>query len=300
MKKLNLLFVFGLIFFTSFSEVNKNFKPKNVYETYDMIADVYNTDFSTSANVSVDYNNQAVNLGDNSSYSGYYVVYYSSGSVKAIKNFKNGKLEGDSFFYSSVGTLEKIASYKNGSKTGSETEYYDNGSPKAYREYVNGVQNGLEYNYDDTGLLKTVFTYKYGAKNGEAYKFSDSIIIEKEFYANNKLEGEAQSFYANGKKKSSGTFKNDYRDGKWLWYHPDGELKLEETYISGKVLGDIKGFFPDGSVERNISLVNGNGDFIQYYDNGIVKAKGQFYDYSATGEWFFYDKNGNLVTVNYF
>ena len=115
MKKLNLLFVFGLIFFTSFSEVNKNFKPKNVYETYDMIAEVYNTNFSTSANVSVDYNNQAVNLGVNSSYSGYYVDYYSSGSVKAIKNFKNGKLEGDLFFYSSAGTLEKIASYKNGS-----------------------------------------------------------------------------------------------------------------------------------------------------------------------------------------
>lgn len=301
MKKLNLLFIFGLLFFTSFSEINKNFKPKNIYEYSDMLTEIYNTNFGTSANVSVDLNNKAVSFENNSAYSGYYIDYYSDGTIKSIKNFKNGQLNGDSYFYTSKGSLERVASFKNGSKNGGETEYYSNsGSPKVYREYLNGVQNGLEYNYNDDNLVKSIFTYKNGTKNGEALKFSDGILTEKETYINSRLEGEASSFYVNGKKKSSGSFKNDFRDGKWKWYYPDGELKLEETYASGKVLGDIKGFFPDGSVERKISLTNGNGDFVQYYNNGILKAKGQFYDYSASGEWFFYDKNGNLLTTNYF
>ena len=300
MKKFNLLFIFGMIFFTSFSEVDKNFKPKSVYETYDTLTSIYNTNFATTATVNLTNNNEAYTLDSNSAYSGYFIDYYKDGLVKSIKAFNNGRLNGDSYFYGSDGALSKLVTFKAGSKNGGETEYYKDGSPKSYKTYKNDVQDGIEYNYNENGLLTIIFTYKYGIKNGESLKFSEGILTEKEVYTNNRLEGNASAFYTNGKVKSAGKFKDDFRDGKWSWYYPDGELKLIETYVNGKVIGDIKGYFPDGSVERNLSLVNGNGDFVQYYDNGILKAKGQFSDYSAAGEWFFYDKNGNLTTTNYF
>lgn len=300
MKKFSILFIFGMIFFTSFSEIDKNFKPKSVYENYDMTTSIYNTSFATTATVNVTSNNEAYLLGDNSLYSGYFIDYYKDGTVKSIKNFKNGHLDGDAYFYGSNGSMTKLVTFKSGSKNGGETEYFADGTPKSYKLYKNDVQDGLEYNYDENGFVKSIFSYKYGIKNGESLKFSNGTLTEKETYTNDRLEGDASAFYANGKVKSSGKFRNDYRDGKWSWYYPDGELKLIETYVNGKVIGDIKGYFPDGSVERNLSLVNGNGDFVQYYDNGILKAKGQFSDYSAAGEWFFYDKNGNLTTTNYF
>ena len=75
--------------------------------------------------------------------------------------------------------------------------------------------------------------------------------------------------------------------------------RLTETYDYGK-LKSIKGQYPDGSKERKAELVNGNGDFEQYYNNGAIKLKGKIRNYAADGTWTAYDLRGVPVARNGF
>ena len=299
MKKFMILFCFGFIFSTNFAEFNKKLKPKTAMEYSEATVGIYNEVLATASTVTVDYNNKAYLNETNSLYTGYFIEYNQNGMLNSMKYFKNGVLDGAAYYYSEKGSLSKVSNFKTGVKGDEEVEFYENGQPKKYTIYEKNNQSSV-YSYNSDGDLTKMETYKNGYKNGDAYVLSDGVIIEKEFFINDKLEGDASSYYSEGQAKSSGKFKNDLRDGKWTWYYPDGEMKLIETYVNGKVSGDIKGYFPDGSVERSLSLLNGEGEFLQYYNNGVLKAKGKFHNYSAYGEWLFYDKNGNIVTTDYF
>ena len=52
--------------------------------------------------------------------------------------------------------------------------------------------------------------------------------------------------------------------------------------------------------EREMKLVNGNGNFTQYYDNGKIKVQGALRNYKAYGNWNFYNKDGYLTDTQGF
>ena len=49
-----------------------------------------------------------------------------------------------------------------------------------------------------------------------------------------------------------------------------------------------------------MKLINGNGNFTQYYDNGKVKAQGALRNYKAYGNWTFYNKDGYVTDTQAF
>ena len=104
----------------------------------------------------------------------------------------------------------------------------------------------------------------------------------------NTLEGEAKYFYANGNPDSEGTYKNNKRDGTWVFYFLSGKLSGKVFFRNGKVatseyleryghmMDDKEDAFPSfkGGKEALISYIRKTFKPLQLSPDGKEKIKG--------------------------
>lgn len=102
------------------------------------------------------------------------------------------------------------------------------------------------------------------------------------------LEGEAQYFYANGRPDSEGSYKNNKRDGTWVFYFPSGKVSGKVYFKNGKIatseyleryghmMDDNEDAFPSfkGGKEALISYIRKSLKPLQTITNGQAKIKG--------------------------
>ena len=85
-------------------------------------------------------------------------------------------------------------------------------------------------------------------------------------------------YYSTMARRSMGQVVAGQREGAWVFYHPDGSVQAEATFVNGREEGAYRVFRPNG---------------IPYY-------LGQYTHGVRTGTWEVYDEDGNLViTKNY-
>lgn len=107
-------------------------------------------------------------------------------------------------------------------------------------------------------------------------KYPDSSPQVVKYYKNSGQQRELvreEGFYQNKQKRLDGEYKNNQRDGRWVYY-----------YESGKVWSE--GFFKNGKSE---------GQRITYFENGFKRYEGQYKNDLRIGIWRFYDETGLLV-----
>lgn len=110
----------------------------------------------------------------------------------------------------------------------------------------------------------------YGTPLGQQYFVKES----KEPYT-----GWLYARYDNGELEAAQQFVDGIGNGIWINYNPDGSKDSQGTYVNNKTEGPAKLFYDDGSVKAE-------GDFIH------LKRK--------VGWWFFYDREGNVVSKRLF
>ena len=59
---------------------------------------------------------------------------------------------------------------------------------------------------------------------------------KKLIFRDGKKEGTYESWYENGKKNAEGQFKNDLREGEWIFYKDDGSLMGNYKYKDGALV----------------------------------------------------------------
>jgi antitoxin component YwqK of YwqJK toxin-antitoxin module len=80
-------------------------------------------------------------------------------------------------------------------------------------------------------------------------------------------------FYPAKKVQMEGTYKNNKKDGKWVYYHTNGKVWSE-------------GFFREGE---------NDGKRTTYFENGKIRYEAWYNLGARVGKWKFYDEKGNLV-----
>ncbi len=65
------------------------------------------------------------------------------------------------------------------------------------------------------------------------------------------------------------------KEGEWLEYHKNGNLKFKGNYRDGKK----------------------EGEWLEYYENGNIKSKGYYKNGQKDGTWIFYRESGKLKKV---
>ena len=119
----------------------------------------------------------------------------------------------------------------------------------SYCRFENKV---VEETYDD-GSPKRVCIYKGKGESRE-------LIKETTYYPNKQAQME-------------GTYKDNKRDGKWIYWYENGKAWSEGTYVKGK----------------------SDGKRITYFENGKIRYDGFYKEDMRVGKWRFFDENGHLL-----
>ncbi len=155
--------------------------------------------------------------------------------------------------------------------------------------------------------------------------YANGELKHKGFYNKGKLTTTYRNYFSNGKMER--VFKNKNANKAELKiYYPSGQLRSDITYWKGESLEwkeyDSKGtlefyelmdkslehilqrtyYYPNGKKQSHLELTDKKTLTFSktiYYENGVVKGKGNVvfnpykHAYFRTGEWTFFDEQGN-------
>lgn len=150
---------------------------------------------------------------------------------------------------------------------------------------------------DDKPVGTFIYYYKSSKKKAE--------IIHDEVTG----RSSAIFYHETGGVMSKGIYKNLKKDSIWLNYTPSGRLSSSESYkndlLDGKL---IMYYIPEDVADRSLIVsstclyVKGlrEGEYIDYFINGVVKSKGIYKADKKHGIWETYHTNGKKMNVNRF
>ncbi|HTL82326.1 MAG TPA: hypothetical protein VL651_11500 [Bacteroidia bacterium] len=126
-------------------------------------------------------------------------------------------------------------SYKDSQKTGVWTEYYPSGNKKSELTYVNNRPNGHAVMYNDNGTKS-----------------------EEGTWVGTRWVGDYKLYYDDGTPRQSFNYSQlGQRDGKQVYYHPNGKVAIEVNMVAGKEDGWKKEYDADGNLIRETFFAAG-------------------------------------------
>lgn len=81
------------------------------------------------------------------------------------------------------------------------------------------------------------------------------------------------------------------KDGKWdgvhEWFHMNGRLATQETYINGTLNGPSESYFKSGNISARETYGNGqlNGPYESYWHRGRLAERGEWSGGEPCGNW---------------
>jgi len=180
--------------------------------------------------------------------------------------------------------------------------YSTNAQSKLNQMDNDGLRHGIWKKYYSNDRVRYVGTFDHGKETGVFKYFSatnsDNPIIIKEYHKNDKL-ADVQFFTTSGVLESKGMMNGKKREGKWIFYHPDGKSVMsEENYKNGKLDGDYRTFYPNGEPTEITSYSNGlqEGNYKKYSIKGFLYQDFNYQYGKLNGMATYYSrKTGDLV-----
>lgn len=208
---------------------------------------------------------------------GYWKTYWENGELKSEGNRKNFELDSLWVFYDETGKATLEINYLNGKKEGIRRTIRE--SEILEENFSNDVKQGLTiYYYPDGKIMRTI-PFENGLENGFAREFSpDGTVITMIEYRrgfvldreninrkdrNGLKQGKWKFFYANGKVKTEGVYRDDKRNGYFKEYDEKGLLTDVSKYVN-----DVRQEAPPELVKLDIRT--------DYYPDGKVKTRASY------------------------
>jgi antitoxin component YwqK of YwqJK toxin-antitoxin module len=250
--------------------------------------------------------------------------YYSSGQLYKEAFFKEGQPEGIIKTYYESGNLMSEETYAKGVQAGLTKEYYDAPSLPIKTIYTmkNNAKEGKEEIFSEKGILIKEVYYVNGMLNGTAKQWDKNtkeLIYEATYDKGYRINTETE-YYLNKKIAKITTYSNQERNRNVINYTETGEVIYQANFINnqleglvksipkgrevywdetnyknGKKEGESKTFYLPKKNIRSIEFYKQgvlNGKSETYYENGKIKAKGNYKEGNRVGNWYFYDENG--------
>lgn len=143
-------------------------------------------------------------------------------------NCKSGELKET---YYANGNLKERYTLVNGKFHGQYISYYENGNIRAKGKYMENKMVGEWLNYHENGKIfikqkykndKLIFLEAWDKKSNQIVKDGTGTII---------------SYYPDGSKRSSVSYKNCKKDGSWVSWFENGVKANESHFTEGKPTG---------------------------------------------------------------
>jgi antitoxin component YwqK of YwqJK toxin-antitoxin module len=134
---------------------------------------------------------------------------------------------------------------------------------------------------------------------GEFRRYYESSSLKSLLvYNNDGSEADATMYHDNGFISSKGKYKNQKKEGTWMFYSSftEGYLLSEENYSANLRNGQSLKYYPDKTVAERIYYKNDlkQGEWIQYYRSGKVCLRSGFLNDKVNGKYEVWYENGKL------
>ena len=115
------------------------------------------------------------------------------------------------------------------------------------------------------------------------------IFDQNKKYIKDSKSGHWVSYYENGNKEWEGNYKNNQKDSVFTYWYPTGQI-LKKTYYSKGYDSVLVGWNKKGEQ----SVVNGNGELMEFYNDGSPKGKLIYNKGKVHGKIVKWYENGNV------
>lgn len=190
---------------------------------------------------------------------------------------------------------------EDGKRQGVWVYYHPSGNLKTIENYVDNVLDGIRITLNDRGYLNIEEYYKMGKLHGEQKIFDGfARLLELKEYNEGILSGTLKKYNPNtGKLSEEGTYVNNEKHGKYIWYYDNGNPAVAYNYKMGVIEGETIEYFREGGIAA-MATYRANeldGPYKEFYSDGKIKVEGQYRMGEKVGKWFSYDESGKKSLI---
>ncbi len=223
--------------------------------------------------------------------SGKMTYHYDSGEKSSEGFLSQGKYDGEWTLWYENGDIQSVLNYNQGVLEGLCSSWNKKGKLINRGSYLKGIPHGTWEYFNDDGTLVSKGDYLYDRLNGSwSYWFSNKNKSSEGSFLRGKLNGEWQYWHENGKLAAIGKYHEDMKQGQWKYWYSDGKSKMDTEYRDNIEL--INNFWtPDGTQK----VVNGDGEYIEYYSDGKKMLSGDVTGGYKVGKWKKWNPQNQLI-----
>jgi uncharacterized protein len=213
-------------------------------------------------------------------------VFHASGRVMETGFFKEGRKHGFFQYFDARGSVVEVLEYNMGTLVVEtqeaapqilvqETRRAD-GTLASTTTYRDGVKDGVSRSFNVSGIVI-----------GGAVFAKDELVAEGITQLNGKKDGTWETYWPNGKTKTSGTYKNDERVGLWMFFRENGDKEQEGKFNGGRLDGLWTWWHITGEIHRKEEYNKGvlNGMFVELDTLGQPLVEGRYERGEREGFW---------------
>ena len=229
-----------------------------------------------------------------------------TGNLIKEGGFQNGMMHGQWKLYYPEGNISESGKYKYNRRHGIWNVYYENGTKQAEYDYHRDHLNGKSTFWHSNGQKSTEGMYQDDEPIGEwQYWYENGQIMDEVEYVDHKprirnswlANGKSQVvngngryviYYKDGTKEIEGRLKNGFKMGEWKIWYPNEQIQKIVTYDGDQEY--LKSFWKENAEQM---VVDGNGYYVLYFENGNKSVEGNYLNGLAEGTWNFWYEDGS-------
>lgn len=154
---------------------------------------------------------------------------------------------------------------------------------------------------DENNMKQGRWVYTNKMKNLPNYK--ENQVVEEGSYNNDKKIGKWLFYFNNDKVKHVLTYKNNRPDGHAVFYYKNGNKREEGIWKNNKWVGEYNYYYKNGNV-RHAWKYNDNGQRTgvqkYFYENGQLKIEGEWVNGKEAGTITEYHEDGSVKSERAF
>ena len=214
-------------------------------------------------------------------------------------------------YYLPSGTIQMIGLYKDSSSkvmNGMFRFYYPNKILSSTGRYIDNKKDGLWLGWHDNGFIKDSTEYDAGEQVGSALHWYKNGFMQDSIVHRPDGSSVSVSWFDDGTLSAAGrnNMFNAY-NGKWQFFHRNGQLSAEEVYDNGRLLS--RKYFSENGVPQAdttdrsapATFPGGLDKWLRYLENHLYWPRNYQLlngDKAWIGTEFIIDENGNLKDIN--